>query len=216
MVGDRENDIYEFFQEALLEDVNFVVRSCYSRMAEDSFGLHKNLDSVLGGFAEMGRVWLHIPSRQSVKALTAELELRFGEMMLIPNPHGIKTHKSKNRMDVPIYVVELKERNAPSGVQGLHWRILTNLSVNTPKEALEIIHYYKQRWQIEIFFKILKSTCKVEDCRLGHADKLIKFIALKSIIAWRIYWATMLRREAPDLPADVVVTTAEWKSVWLT
>lgn len=41
MVGDRENDIYEFFQEAFLEDVNFVVRSCYSRMVEDTSGLHK-------------------------------------------------------------------------------------------------------------------------------------------------------------------------------
>jgi len=95
-------------------------------------------------------------------------------------------------------------------------RILTNMKVHNHKEALEIIHYYKQRWQIETFFKILKTTCKVEDCRLGHAEKLIKFIGLKSIVAWRIYWATMLRRESPELPADCAITTAEWKSAWVT
>ncbi|NOT79044.1 MAG: IS4 family transposase [Bacteriovoracaceae bacterium] len=128
----------------------------------------------------------------------------------------MKIARSDTRVDIPLNVVELVERNPPKGIKALHWRILTNLKVNNDKEALEIIHYYKQRWQIETFFKILKSTCKVEDCRLGHAEKLIKFIALKSIIAWRIYWATMLRRESSELPADCIITTAEWKSAWVT
>ena len=210
IVGDRENDIYEFFQEALVEDVNFVVRSCYSRVIEDSSGLHQSMDEKLKKLPEMGRVCLHIPVRQGVAARSAVLQL------LISRPRGIGGAKAQTRIDVPVYVVELVEKNPPKGMKALHWRILTNLEVKNDKEALEIIHYYKQRWQIETFFKILKSTCKIEDCRLGHADKLIKFIALKSIIAWRIYWATMLRRESPELPADCVITTAEWKSAWVT
>lgn len=216
IVGDRENDIYEFFQEALAEDIQFVVRSCYSRVIEDDSGVHKSLDLKLAELPEMGRVCLHIPARQGIKARSAVLQLRYGEVMLVSTPRGIKTVKSKERIDVPVYVVELREANPPKGIKALHWRILTNLKVKNAKEALEVIHYYKQRWQIETFFKILKTTCKIEDCRLGHADKLIKFIALKSIIAWRIYWATMLRRESPELPSECVITTAEWKSAWVT
>lgn len=216
IVGDRENDIYEFFQEALIEDVNFVVRSCYPRIIEDESGLHQSMEQKLRKVPEMGRICLHIPARQGVAARSAVLQLRFIEVMLLSAPRGVKGPKSKTRVDVPIYVVELLEKNPPKGIKALHWRILTNLEVSNHKEALEIVHYYKQRWQIETFFKILKSTCKVEDCRLGHAEKLIKFIALKSIIAWRIYWATMLRRESPELPADCVITTAEWKSAWVT
>ncbi|NOT78705.1 MAG: IS4 family transposase [Bacteriovoracaceae bacterium] len=216
IVGDRENDIYEFFQEALIEDVNFVVRSSSPRTIEDTSGLHQNMDHKLRKLPEMGRVCLHIPAKQGVAARSAVLELRFTEVMLLSRPRGIKIARSDTRVDIPLNVVELVERNPPKGIKALHWRILTNLKVNNDKEALEIIHYYKQRWQIETFFKILKSTCKVEDCRLGHAEKLIKFIALKSIIAWRIYWATMLRRESSELPADCIITTAEWKSAWVT
>jgi hypothetical protein len=216
IVGDRENDIYEFFQEALVEDVKFVVRSCYSRIIEDEAGLNQSMDKKLKSIQEMGRVCLHIPARQGFAARSAVLQLRFTEVMLLSAPRGIKGAKSKNRVDVPIFVVELLEKNPPKGTKALHWRILTNMKVDNHKEALEIIHYYKQRWQIETFFKILKTTCKVEDCRLGHAEKLIKFIGLKSIVAWRIYWATMLRRESPELPADCAITTAEWKSAWVT
>lgn len=216
VVGDRENDTYDFIQDTLIEDVQFVVRSCYSRIVEDESGVHQKLDKKLLLLPEMGRICLHIPARQGVAARSALLELRFTKVMLVARPRGVKTAKTKDRIDVPIYVVELKERNPPKGVEIIHWRLLTNLIVETSDEALEIVHYYKQRWQIETFFKILKSTCKVEDCRLGHADKLIKFIALKSIVAWRIYWATMLRRECPDLPADCVITTSEWKSAWVT
>lgn len=216
IVGDRENDIFEFFQEALIEDVRFVVRSCYSRIVEDTSGLLQSMDKKLKSLSEMGRICLSIPAKQGVKARSAILELRFTEVLLLSRPRGITGPKSKTRTDVPVYVVELLEKNPPKGIKALHWRILTNLEVKNDKEALEIVHYYKQRWQIETFFKILKSTCKIEDCRLGHADKLIKFIALKSIVAWRIYWATMLRRESPELPADCVITTAEWKSAWVT
>jgi hypothetical protein len=216
IVGDRESDIYEFFQEALLENTNFVVRSCYSRTIEDDSGIHQNMDHKLKKLPEMGRIILHVPAKQGVAARSALLELRYTEVMLLSSPRGVAGLKSNSRIDIPLYVVELAEKRPPKGTKALHWRILTNLKVTNDKDALEIIHYYKQRWQIETFFKILKSTCKVEECRLGHAEKLIKFIALKSIIAWRIYWATMLKRESPELPADCVITTAEWKSAWVT
>lgn len=216
VVGDRESDIYEFFQEALVEDVSFVVRSCYSRIVEDKSGIHEGLDKKLKRMPEMGRVCLEIPARQGLKARTAMLELRFGEVTLVSKPNGVKGAKSNDRVDVPINIVEVKEMHPPKGKKALHWKLLTNLNIDSQKEAWEVIYYYKQRWQIETFFKILKSTCKVEDCRLGHANKLIKFIALKSIVAWRIYWATMLKREAPDLSSECVITTAEWKSAWVT
>jgi len=119
IVGDRENDIYEFFQEALLEDVQFVVRSCYSRVIEDEFGLYENLNKKLKNLPEMGRVCLHLPSRKGVKARSASLELRYTEVMLIPAPRGIKTQKTKTRIEVPLFVVELKEMNPPKGIKGL-------------------------------------------------------------------------------------------------
>lgn len=216
LVGDRENDCYEFMQEALAEDVSFVIRSCYSRIIEDDSGLHKNMDKKLSELNEQGRVCLHIPARQGVQARSAVLSLKFTEVMLVARPRGLNTVKSKTRTEVPIYIVEIKENHPPKGIKPLHWKLLTNLKIEIAKEALEIVHYYKQRWQIETFFKILKSTCKIEDCRLGHAEKLIKFIALKSIVAWRIYWLTMLRRESPELRCDCVITTAEWKSAWVT
>ncbi len=34
------------------------------------------------------------------------------------------------------------------------------------------------------------------------------------IIAWRVLYVTMLGREAPELPCDVVFSEEEWKSAW--
>ena len=41
--------------------------------------------------------------------------------------------------------------------------------------ALQRIDWYKQRWQIEVYFKVLKSGAKAEQVRLATKDRLLRY-----------------------------------------
>jgi hypothetical protein len=58
-----------------------------------------------------------------------------------------------------------------------------------------------------LFFKILKSGCRVEEVRL--TTRLANCIALCCVVAWRIHWMTMLRRGDPDATPGAVFTDLE-------
>lgn len=54
------------------------------------------------------------------------------------------------------------EINSPHGEKPIEWLLLTNLAIENTSDRLAILRYYVCRWQIETFFKILKSGCKIE------------------------------------------------------
>lgn len=57
--------------------------------------------------------------------------------------------------------------------------------------------------------EVLKSCCNIEDCRLETIERLKRFIALKSIIAWRVLWFTYCNRVEPDAPATKILSEME-------
>ena len=76
---------------------------------------------------------------------------------------------------------------------------------------MERVQWYRCRWHIEVFHMVLKSGCKVEDCRLGTAERLIRYLTLCSVIAWRLYWLTHMNRHYPDAPCIAVLAEHEWE-----
>ena len=50
---------------------------------------------------------------------------------------------------MPVSVEHLK------GGPPIDWRLITDLPVTTPAEAIEKLDWYAQRWKIELFHKIL-------------------------------------------------------------
>ena len=91
--------------------------------------------------------------------------------------------------------------------------MLTNLPVDTPAQALEKLQWYLCRWQIEVFFRILKSGCRIEKLQLEKLERLDPALAFYMIVAWRVLFLTMLGRECPEMLCDVVFATAEWDAV---
>ena len=69
-------------------------------------------------------------------------------------------------------------------------------------------------WNIEVFFKILKSGCEVEELQLQTLDRLKPCLALYIIITWRILSMTMLGRSCPDMPCTAVFDDEEWHAVY--
>ena len=92
---------------------------------------------------------------------------------------------------------------------------MTNRRVETLAEASELIDWYRARWEIEMFFDILKNACKIEKLQLKSMHKLEVVIALYTVVAWRINRLMRLGRECPDLDASLVFETDEWMAAYI-
>jgi hypothetical protein len=97
-----------------------------------------------------------------------------------------------------VNAVFVTEINPPPDVEPLDWLLLTSLPIDTLANVLQVVDYYTSRWQIEVFFKVLKQGCTVERLQLQKARRVENCLALYCIVAWRILHVTMLGRECPN------------------
>jgi hypothetical protein len=208
-VCDREADIYEMFVLAKQREAALLVRASTDRcVVDESFDKlwskveHQPIvDSLTVSVAKKGQQ----PER------TATVTVRFTTVTLKApwRPNG------KKLPACTLNVVLVQEENPPPKVEPIEWLLLTNTVVETVADALQVVEWYCCRWQIETFHKILKSGCTVEDCRLQTAQRLQNYIAMMSVIAWRLHWLTHINRSEPDQPCTLVLTTIEWQALFM-
>jgi hypothetical protein len=117
--------------------------------------------------------------------------------------------------DITVTTLLATEPDPPVDEDPLDRVLLANLPIDTPKQAIEKLQWYLCRWQIEVFFRILKSGCRIEELQLEKRERLEPALAFYMIIAWRVLHLTMLGRECPEMPCDVVFANEEWKAVYL-
>lgn len=199
-VGDRENDIYEFFCTAHDLGTHFLVRTCVDRLALDG---RTTVGAVMAGVPPCGMHRIEVVGEDGTIS-TAELELRFTRVRVLP-PIG----KQKRYPALDLTILHARETAEPTGRARLDWKLATDLAISSTDEAVEKLRWYACRWKIELFHKILKSGCRAEAARLRTAERLTKLIAVLCIVAWRSFWTTMIARVAPDVPAEVALTSAE-------
>jgi len=199
-VADRESDIYEFLLEAHCLNAKYVIRACYSRYiaSQEYRTLHEKLESL----APQAQVEIDVPTQKR----TATLDLIFTPVDLRP-PERVT--RSKKAATIPVWVIHVREKTPPADCEPLSWSLLTNIPTESVEQALQCLNWYRRRWSIEEFHKILKSGCTIEDCRLQTADRLKRYLALFCVIAWRIFWMVHVQRAAPDGSAEAVLTRTE-------
>ncbi|BAE75629.1 Transposase for transposon Tn5 [Sodalis glossinidius str. 'morsitans'] len=78
-----------------------------------------------------------------------------------------------------------------------------------------LIARYRARWEIELFFLVLKEGCRVERLQLGNKNRLETALALYMVIAWRINRLMRLGRNLPELDADLLFETDEWRAAFI-
>jgi len=110
-----------------------------------------------------------------------------------------------------MYAIHVLESTPPAGEDPVEWMLLTTLPVTSFEEAYEKILWYCLRWRIEMYFKVLKSGFRVEDCRLNHAERLTRYLMVMSIVAWRLFMITLIARTDPDTPCSVFLASHEWQ-----
>ena len=199
-IGDRESDIYELFCLAQDLGTNFLVRSCVDRLAEDG---DTTISQVMTGIAPSGthKVSFRGQSGQDQEAI---LSVKFATMVVRP-PIG----KQKRYAHQRLQIIHAEEIDPPADRPPLFWKLITNLEVTTHEEAVLRLGWYARRWTIETFFKTLKSGRRIEQVRLTTADRLANCIAICCVVAWRIHWTFMLRRNDPNASPRAVFTDME-------
>lgn len=207
-IADRESDIYELFVEGENQhhQADWLIRATQDRRLLDEM----KISDALAYTQPLGDIEFTLPPshqraekqvRQTLKACRVELH---------------PPQRTGNKLDsVEVTVLLAQELNPPEGEEPVTWILLSNLQITTLAQAIEKIQWYLCRWQIEIYFRILKSGCKVEKLQLEHIDRLRPALSLYMIVAWRVLYLTMLGRECPDLPCDLVFDTEEWQAIYI-
>ena len=202
-VCDREADMYEFFQEAAVLGAPMVVRVALNRRLREA--QEKYLFERMNTFPKVGQIQLAVPQPEQ-QDRTVVCAVRLGRVTLAP-----PDRKGKSSLTpLTFYGIVVTEQQEPSDPhEPIEWKLLTNIPTTSFAEALTIIRYYRLRWQIEVLHRILKTGCHVEGCLLETKDRIVRYLVLCSIIAWRIFWLTHIARVAPHTPALCVLSKHE-------
>jgi hypothetical protein len=223
-VCDREADIYEFFMLSDQIKSPVLVRAkCDRAVNKPSKCAEKDVVKLwdhMNKQSAAGTITVEIPSKRKTphgkaqSARIATLTIKFGSFIFNPPRNNIK-HKTQELPDINMHAVYVYEANSPEGVEPVEWMLLTNLTVSNFAEACEKVRWYCLRWRIEMYFKILKSGFHVEECRLGHAERLTRYLTIMSIVAWRLFMITLIARTDPKISCTNLLADYEWKVLYL-
>lgn len=221
-VCDREGDIFEFFSEIAHQSKHhFLVRAASDRVIGDRCSKRGSSYKTICLWKFMnqqdfaGELQIQMPAQRNRQARKADCSICFAPVTFTPTYRrpGAKSNTTQP-LCLHLYTIWIKEFSPTPSGDGLEWMLLTDLPVLSLKEAIEKIDWYKARWHIENYHKVLKSGFNVENSRLNHADKLEKFAALMSVIAARVYQIKLTGRNNPTAPCTEILNTEEWKVLY--
>ena len=224
-VSDSESDIYELFSEprsvqlpdgTSTPEVQMIVRGCQTRSTETGNWLKDvrataclEFKSVHVSFRDAKVKVTKNKRKQSRDTRTAEVEVRAATVKLLPPDRF-----DRQLPPLTVNVVLVEEQNPPEDCEPIQWMLVTTLPIKTLEQVQQVVKYYCLRWQIEIYFRTLKSGCRIEERLFETMPRTLNSLAVYSIIAWRVMYLCRLGRECPDLSCEVVFTGSEWKSVY--
>jgi hypothetical protein len=202
-IADREGDIRALMERAaaLGHPADWLIRCLHNRTLDDGGKLWAELDRA----PVLGQVQFTLPRDGARKARTVVQTVRMARFELPP-------HEGK---PLQVTAILAREEHPPEGEAPVEWRLLTNEVLTTLEQCCERIDWYRRRWIVEIFFRILKSGCRVEALQLGTRERLERALALYLIVAWRILALVTLGRECPELSCEVVFAPEEWQAAWI-
>jgi hypothetical protein len=213
-VADREGDIYELLmQSPEKHKAHWLVRATQNRrLVKDTKGKDALVDKLwekANQAPKVGNIEFYVPATPERTARKVKQTVRSRRVCLKPPKRtGCKL------LPVEVNVVLCSETKPPKGEKALQWLLLTSVEMKTAERALEVVQWYLCRWQIEVFFKILKSGCEIEELQFESFTRTANCLALYLIVAWRILYVTMLGRHCPELRSDDIFDEREWKSVY--
>lgn len=214
-LADREGDIFEIFLEHQRQQTpaDFVIRAQAERSLpekdeEAGPASYKKVHKEVARSARRITRQVELPTTPKRRARTAKVEIR-------AIPVTVKAPLPQRHLpDVRYNSILVEEVDGPRDGTDIHWLLITTLPIETDDSILQAIEAYTTRWSIEVFFRVFKTGCRVEDIQLERDARLSRCLMFYKIIAWRVMYVAFLGRECPDLSCEVLFDEVEWKPVW--
>jgi IS4 transposase len=202
-VGDRESDMLALMVRAheLDHAADYLVRCQHNRALPQGGKLWERVMKS----EPVGAVAFEMPAGRGRKARRVQQDIRMQRVSMDDGKRG----------QIEVTCLIASETDPPVGSKPVVWRLLTNRVASTLEQACELIDWYRARWEIELFFLVLKEGCRVERLQLGNIQRLQTALALYMVIAWRINRLMRLGRTLPDLPADLLFEDDEWRAAFI-
>lgn len=202
-LADREADLMDLMRRAsdLGTPVDWLVRSKHNRTLSDG----DKLWSTVMHSEPLGEIRFVMASRKGQRAREV-IQQVWAQTLQLPDGKGRFVQAS---------CIVAKEMEPPAGDTPVEWRLLTNLAVQTLEQAAQMIDWYRARWEIEIFFHVLKNGCLVEALQLGSIERIERALVLYMIVAWRIARLMRLGRSCPELDAQLMFEPDEWQAAYI-
>lgn len=221
-VADSEADIYEYVSEPIVTPgrLDIIVRACQDRVVQGEEEGQRLSETVMAQpvlFTHTIKVRGRKAKvacetrgrRQARETRTATVAVRAGQVTLRP-----PWRPGRHLPAVTLNAVLVREVDPPAGEEPVEWLLLTTLPIDDENAVRQIIQFYCTRWMIEVFFRVLKSGCRVEKRRFETIERFQACLAVYLIVAWRTLYVCRLGRECPDISCEAIFEPAEWKSVW--
>jgi len=222
VIGDSESDIYELLAEPRATSnhrtLELIVRAAGDRnLANCDDTLLSKVRSTRCLFRatvdvskreQKTKAHTTSPRKCSREARMAEVETRATHVTIHSPRNG------PSRPSLAYNVVLVEETSPPEGETPIQWMLITSLPIGTIEQVERIVSYYCHRWQIEIYFRVLKSGCRIQERYFETMNRLENCLAIYIVIAWKILYLCRLGQECPDLSCDVVFTDSEWRAAY--
>jgi Transposase DNA-binding/Transposase Tn5 dimerisation domain len=206
-VGDREADVYDVLAAGRPPGVELLIRAAWDRCVSAP---QRYVWAAVEAQPVVTQLVVQVPRRRTQPAREATLALRYCPLTLCPPQH----RKAEGLPAVLLWAVQVGEVDPPAEVEPIEWLLLTTVAVETVDDAIERVQWYSCRWGIEVWHRILKSGCHLEARQFETAERLKRCLALYSVLAWRIFYATMLARVVPEAPCSILLEPDEWQALY--
>ena len=202
-LADREADIMELMLRAreLHTPVDWLVRSKHNR----ALGEGAKLWPQVTASQALGTIRFTMLSRQGKSAREVEQQVWAKTVQLRDGQGGFVTASC----------IVASEIAPPAGEKAIEWRLLTNQTIATLAQATQMIDWYRARWEIEMFFHVLKNGCHVEALQLGAIERIERAVVMYMIVAWRIARLMRLGRSCPEMDVALMFEADEWKAAYI-
>jgi hypothetical protein len=207
-VGDRGSDIFRFWQRCLQLGYDFVTRVAQNRNVlveeeeEQEDPTAEHVKTLARSLPSRGVRVLIVPAERGRPEREALVNVSWSQVAIQPPVDGTALHQT----GMKVSLVRVWEPEPPEGIEPLEWILVTSVVVNTAEDAWQRVTWYKWRWLIEDFHKVLKTGCLLEDRCLQTVEAMCNLLAILTPTAMRLLWLRQTAQTAPDTPASQVIS----------
>jgi hypothetical protein len=216
---DREADAYEVLAGLGQKGHRFVVRVRQERLVRGENGKSKLLLDALEGVSSVlvrevpltarspkriNPKHCHPPRRERL----ASLHFRARAVILPRPPYGDPANKALPAT-LAVNIVHVFEPTPPSGEPPIEWLLATSEPVDTVEQVERVVDWYRARWVIEEYFKVLKTGCAYEKRQLESSHALVNALAVMVPVAVELLTLRTDARQTPDAAASTILSSTQ-------